>query len=112
MKRPDNLEHIKYLAYHHKKARVRKKNKKRLKKYGVLTLDFRGFAFAINRVMAMIGTTCRQLAEALTQAFRSYPQDPLRLVDNVDRCVCCDEIIPEGRQVCPICERSVKRNEG
>lgn len=22
-----------------------------------------------------------------------------------ERCVCCGEIIPEGRQVCPICER-------
>ncbi len=26
-----------------------------------------------------------------------------------DRCVCCGEIIPEGRQVCPSCER--KANE-
>lgn len=24
---------------------------------------------------------------------------------NVNRCVCCGEIIPEGRQVCPICEK-------
>jgi hypothetical protein len=24
--------------------------------------------------------------------------------DNADRCVCCGEIIPEGRQVCPKCE--------
>lgn len=23
---------------------------------------------------------------------------------NVDRCVCCGEPVPEGRQVCPICE--------
>ena len=23
---------------------------------------------------------------------------------NVNRCVCCGAIIPEGRQVCPICE--------
>lgn len=23
---------------------------------------------------------------------------------NADRCVCCGEIIPEGRQVCPQCE--------
>ena len=23
-----------------------------------------------------------------------------------ERCVCCGEIIPEGRQVCPICERN------
>ena len=25
--------------------------------------------------------------------------------DNSDRCVCCGEIIPEGRMVCPACER-------
>ena len=24
---------------------------------------------------------------------------------DADRCVCCDAIIPEGRQVCPQCER-------
>lgn len=23
-----------------------------------------------------------------------------------DRCVCCGEIIPEGRQVCPQCEKN------
>lgn len=23
---------------------------------------------------------------------------------DADRCVCCGEIIPEGRQVCPQCE--------
>lgn len=26
-----------------------------------------------------------------------------------NRCVCCGEIIPEGRQVCPICERIVNK---
>lgn len=25
-----------------------------------------------------------------------------------DRCVCCDEVIPEGVQVCYVCEKSVK----
>ena len=25
--------------------------------------------------------------------------------ENVNRCVCCGEIIPEGRQVCPDCSR-------
>ena len=24
--------------------------------------------------------------------------------DNADRCVCCGDVIPEGRQVCPKCE--------
>lgn len=27
---------------------------------------------------------------------------------DVNRCVCCGEIIPEGRQVCPICEGGKK----
>ena len=27
---------------------------------------------------------------------------------NENRCVCCDEIIPEGRQVCWSCEHSTK----
>ena len=26
----------------------------------------------------------------------------------LDRCVCCDAPIPEGRQVCPICERKCR----
>ena len=26
------------------------------------------------------------------------------VVDSTDRCVCCGVYIPEGRQVCPICE--------
>lgn len=24
---------------------------------------------------------------------------------NADRCICCGEIVPEGRQICPQCER-------
>lgn len=27
-----------------------------------------------------------------------------------DRCVCCGEIIPEGRMVCPKCERRAEDN--
>lgn len=30
-------------------------------------------------------------------------------IANVNRCVCCGEIIPEGRQVCPNCESGNKR---
>jgi hypothetical protein len=26
-----------------------------------------------------------------------------------DRCVCCGEVIPEGRQVCPICEIKARK---
>ena len=28
-----------------------------------------------------------------------------------DRCVCCGEIIPEGRMVCPKCEKGDMGNE-
>ncbi len=26
-----------------------------------------------------------------------------------EHCVCCGEVIPEGRQVCPICEEQAKK---
>ena len=29
----------------------------------------------------------------------------LQALPDADRCVCCGEIVPEGRQVCPQCER-------
>ena len=28
----------------------------------------------------------------------------MKRLDNADRCVCCGDVIPEGRQVCPKCE--------
>lgn len=28
---------------------------------------------------------------------------------NDNRCVCCGAIIPEGRQVCPVCEQKANR---
>ena len=28
-----------------------------------------------------------------------------------DRCACCGEIIPEGRQVCPKCEENIKEEK-
>lgn len=108
MKKPKNIERIKYLAYHHKKARVRKKNLKRLQKYGVSTFNFNEFLDALNTVVNKIVNTFKTLGNAFGQALRSYPQDPPRIVDNVDRCVCCGEIIPEGRHICPNCEGSVK----
>lgn len=30
---------------------------------------------------------------------------------NDNRCVCCGRIIPEGRQVCPICEQKAQRRD-
>lgn len=29
---------------------------------------------------------------------------------DVDRCVCCGEIIPEGRMVCPQCEDETEKD--
>lgn len=29
---------------------------------------------------------------------------------NADRCVCCGEIVPEGRQICPSCAAAYIRN--
>lgn len=29
-----------------------------------------------------------------------------------NRCVCCGEIIPEGRMVCPMCEFGTMQNDG
>jgi hypothetical protein len=31
--------------------------------------------------------------------------------ENVERCICCGDIIPEGRMVCPNCLVTVKENE-
>ena len=30
---------------------------------------------------------------------------------NDNRCVCCGRVIPEGRQVCPICEKKAGRRD-
>lgn len=109
MKQPKNLDRIKYLAFHHKKARVRKKNLKRLQKYGVLPFNFTDFVEALTNMASKIVDAFRNLGNTFGQALRSYPQDPPRIVDNVDRCVCCDAIIPEGRQVCPNCEGGTER---
>lgn len=32
--------------------------------------------------------------------------------ENADRCISCGEIIPEGRWVCPNCERKAKDKDG
>ncbi len=109
MKKPKNIERIKYLAYHHKRARVRKKNLKRLQKYGVVTFNLKDIAEALNNMVGKIVDAFRNLGSAFGQALKSYPQDPPRIVDNVDRCLICGIIIPEGRQVCPNCERSVEQ---
>lgn len=39
-------------------------------------------------------------AENATESLRNV----IGAFENADRCVCCGEIVPEGRQVCPGCE--------
>lgn len=45
---------------------------------------------------------------ALEQQQREIVND-IRQIAGTDenRCVCCGEVIPEGRQVCPDCEKAV-----
>lgn len=31
-------------------------------------------------------------------------------MSDADRCICCGEIIPEGRQVCPECEGGAEKD--
>ena len=46
---------------------------------------------------------------ALNKTYKHY-HDIVRIIEDTsaDRCVCCGDIIPEGRMVCPECERKAK----
>lgn len=39
--------------------------------------------------------------------YREYELNLTEYSDKSEHCACCGEIIPEGRQVCPVCEGSV-----
>lgn len=41
------------------------------------------------------------MSERLNFDIQAYPPERKNL--GGDRCVCCGEIVPEGRWVCPIC---------
>jgi hypothetical protein len=45
----------------------------------------------------------RSFFEENAEAMRKQVIKLLESLQN--RCVCCGEIIPEGRQVCPMCEK-------
>ena len=50
------------------------------------------------------------IAEVYNKVHRKYLHygDIVNLVENnTDRCVCCGAVVPEGRQVCNQCERTV-----
>lgn len=36
----------------------------------------------------------------------------VRLMPDADRCICCGEIIPEGRMICPQCEGGTEKGWG
>ena len=46
--------------------------------------------------MKRTGDSAERAAESLVDVIDAF--------ENADRCVCCGEIVPEGRQVCPGCE--------
>jgi hypothetical protein len=50
----------------------------------------------IIKSMKRAGDSAKKAAESLGEVINAF--------ENADRCVCCGEIIPEGRQVCPGCE--------
>lgn len=50
----------------------------------------------IIKPMKRAGDSAEKAAESLKNVIDAF--------ENADRCVCCGEIVPEGRQVCPGCE--------
>lgn len=50
----------------------------------------------IIKPMKRAGDSAEKAAESLKNVIGAF--------ENADRCVCCGEIVPEGRQVCPGCE--------
>lgn len=46
--------------------------------------------------MKRAGDSAKKAAESMGEVIDAF--------ENADRCVCCGEIVPEGRQVCPSCE--------
>lgn len=50
----------------------------------------------IIKPMKRAGDSAKKAAESLVDVIDAF--------ENADRCVCCGEIVPEGRQVCPGCE--------
>lgn len=51
------------------------------------------------------------LVAGLHDGLRAKVQLADELHSPADRCVCCGEIIPEGRMVCPNCENGVQSRE-
>ena len=50
----------------------------------------------IIKPMKRAGDSAKKVTESLKNVIDAF--------ENADRCVCCGDIVPEGRQVCPGCE--------
>lgn len=59
--------------------------------------EFYGESESVNNVLARMSVRISEEPAAHVME--------VKIFGNVERCVCCGAIIPEGRQVCPICER-------
>ena len=47
-------------------------------------------------------TWCEYYGKTIEDFIKEYGKN---FIENVDTCVCCGAVIPEGRMVCPRCER-------
>lgn len=57
---------------------------------------FCGAKMDVIEVMETVAESAKITAESLKSVADA--------MENADRCICCGEIVPEGRQVCPGCE--------
>lgn len=105
---------VKYLAEHHKKQKVRKKNSRRLNKLRLrLETESRRPKFNIFSALSghwYYGSHAGLFSFNLSRSsrfnfgFRAAYVPPVDPYADANRCVCCGAIIPEGRQVCLTCE--------
>ena len=59
--------------------------------------EFYGESESVNNVLARMSVRISEEPAAHVME--------VKIFGNVERCVCCGAIIPEGRMVCPTCER-------
>lgn len=51
-----------------------------------------------------VDNTLAKIAARISEETAAHVME-VKIFGNVERCVCCGAIIPEGRMVCPTCER-------
>lgn len=60
--------------------------------------------------LARLATWSRKLTGRLLTAYKERATRSTKRGDDIPGCVCCGELVPEGRQVCPSCEKGGKPN--